>query len=107
VALTLLATHSFEELLRSVGAILTLTSGLTVCALIRLRFRRGAPLLERPSSFVMGCAFVYVAGSIWMLWYSLTEAPRTLLWLAAVTALAAVAYLLTARKRAAAAGLVG
>ncbi|MEO8214928.1 MAG: hypothetical protein ABI560_17130, partial [Myxococcales bacterium] len=102
VALALLATHSFEELLRSVGAILTITSGLTVLALLRLRFGRtgGRSTLERPSLFVMACALVYVAGAAWMLWFSLTESPRTLLWLAVVTAVAALAYLLSARQRA-------
>ncbi|MEO5770158.1 MAG: amino acid permease, partial [Polyangia bacterium] len=98
VALALLATHSFEELLRSVGAILTVTSGLTVMSLLRLRF--GRTTLERPSLFVMACALVYVAGAAWMLWFSLTESPRTLLWLAVVTAVAALAYLLSARQRA-------
>ncbi|MBC8133702.1 MAG: hypothetical protein H7X95_12030 [Deltaproteobacteria bacterium] len=97
VALALVATHSFEELLRSVGAILTLTSGLTVLALFRLRFL--ATTEARPTLFVMACALVYVAGSVWMLWFTLTEAPRTLLWLAIVTALAAVAYVVTARSR--------
>jgi APA family basic amino acid/polyamine antiporter len=102
LALALLATHRFEELLRSVCAILTVTSGLTVLALLRLRFGRtvGKTTVERPSFFVMACALVYVAGSAWMLWFSLTESPRTLLWLAVVTALAAIAYLATARQRA-------
>lgn len=99
VALALLTTHSFEELLRSVGAILTLTSGLTVAALLRLRF--GRTPFSRPSAFVMLCALVYIAGSVWMLWFTLAEDPRTLLWLAIVTALAAAAYAMTARLRAA------
>jgi APA family basic amino acid/polyamine antiporter len=98
VALALLATHSFEELLRSVGAILTLTSGLTVAALLRL-WRRRTPY-PRPPGFVMACALVYVIGSVWMLWFTMTEAPRTLLWLAVVTGLAAVAYAVTSRSRA-------
>lgn len=97
IALALLGTHGFEELLRSVGAILTLTSGLTVAALLRLRF--GRTPYPRPSWFVLGCAAVYVAGSGWMLWFTLTEAPRTLLWLTAVTAVAAVAYLTSVRAR--------
>jgi len=100
IALALLATHGFEELLRSVGAILTLTSGLTVAALLRLRF--GRTRYPRPSLLVLACAGIYVAGSIWMLWFTLTESPRTLLWLAVVTAMAAIAYAgsIRARKRA-------
>lgn len=100
VALGLLATHSFEELLRSVGAILTVTSGLTVSALVRLRWGKRARRV-RPSSLVMICALVYVAGSVWILWFTLTEAPRTLLWLAIVTVMAALGYAFTARTRAA------
>jgi APA family basic amino acid/polyamine antiporter len=99
IALALLATHGFEELLRSVGAILTLTSGLTVAALIRLRF--GHTPHPRPSPLVLACAAIYVAGSIWMLWFTLTEAPRTLLWLAVVVAVAAVAYVSSVKGRSA------
>ena len=97
IALGLLATHGFEELLRSVGAILTLTSGLTVAAIFRLRFTRTE--FPRPSLFVMACALVYVGGSVWMLWFTLTEAPRTLIWLAVVIGAAAIAYVATARRR--------
>ena len=97
LALVLLATHGFEQLLRSVGAILTLTSGLTVTALLALRFRQTA--FPRPSSFVVACALAYVAGSSWILWYSLTDAPFTLVWIAFVTVAAAIAYALTVRSR--------
>jgi basic amino acid/polyamine antiporter, APA family len=97
LALALLATHEFEELLRSVGAILTLTSGLTVAALIRLRFARTT--FKPPSSLVMACALIYVGGSIWMLWFTLTESPRTFWWLAAVVAITAIAYLGALRAR--------
>ena len=97
LALALLATHGFEELLRSVGAILTLTSGLTVAAVLRLRFTRTA--YARPSLFVVLCALVYTTGSAWMLWFTLTESPRTLIWLAVVTAAAAIGYLVAARHR--------
>jgi hypothetical protein len=33
-----------------------------------------------------------VGGSCWILWFTLTEAPRTLIWLAVVTVAAAIAY---------------
>lgn len=97
IALVLLATHGFEELLRSIGAILTLNSGLTVAALLSLRFRRTP--YGRPSAFVVACALAYVAGSIWILWFSLTEGPFTLVWLAVVTAAAGIAYATTLRSR--------
>lgn len=100
LALLLLGTHSFEALLRSVGAILTLTSALTVATLARLRFRRTA--LPRPSAGVLAAALVYLAGAGWMLWYTLADEPRTLLWLAVVAATAAIAHA-AARRRARAA----
>jgi basic amino acid/polyamine antiporter, APA family len=100
LALLLLATHSFEALLRSVGAILTLASALAVAALGRLRF--GRTPFPRPSGGVMAAAFVYLAGSAWMLWFTLADDPRTLLWLAAVVGAAAIAYLTAARRHSAA-----
>jgi APA family basic amino acid/polyamine antiporter len=99
LALVLLATHGFEELLRSVGSILTLTSGLTVAALLRLRFSRRDDVV-RPSWLVVGAAIVYLGGSTWMLFFTLTEAPRTLIWLAAVGLAASTAYLVAARRKA-------
>ena len=97
LALVLLATNSFEALLRSVGAILTLVSALTVAALLRLRF--GRTRFPRPSLAVVAAAIVYLTGSAWMLWYTLTDDPRALLWLAAVAAAAAIAYGSMARRR--------
>jgi APA family basic amino acid/polyamine antiporter len=97
IALALLATHGFEELLRSIGAILTLTSGMTVAALLSLRFRRTR--YGTPSGFVVACALAYVAGSVWILWFSLTEGPFTLVWLAVVTAATAIAYAATLYRR--------
>jgi APA family basic amino acid/polyamine antiporter len=88
LALLLLTTHGFEQLLQSVGSILTLTSALTVAGLVRLR---SAPE-TRPSWWVLAAGLLYVSGSGWILWFTLTEAPRTLLWLAVVTATAAGAY---------------
>jgi amino acid transporter len=97
LALALLGTHGFEELLRSVGAILTLTSGLTVATVVRLRFGRTG--LPRPPALVMACAAIYIAGSVWMLWFTLTETPRTLLWLSVVLLIAAIAYTKAERAR--------
>ena len=100
LALVLLATNSFEGLLRSVGVLLTLVSALTVALLLRLRF--GRTPFPRPSLSVVAAAIVYLAGSAWMLWYTLTEDPRALLWLAVVAVAAAIAYGSVARPRPAA-----
>lgn len=100
LALLLLATHGFEELLRSVGSILTLTSALTVAALVRMRFARRLPAgRERPSWPVMVAAAIFLCGSAWMLWVTLIEAPRTLVWLGIVGLAAAVAYVVAQRRR--------
>ena len=97
LALGLLATNGFEALLRSVGAILTLASALTVALVLRLRFGRTA--FPRPSLVVVAAAIVYLAGAAWMLWYTLTDDPRALLWLAVVAVAAAIAYASMARRR--------
>ena len=97
LALVLLATNSFEALLRSVGAILTLSSALTVALVLRLRF--GRTEFPRPAPIVVVAAIVYLTGSGWMLWYTLTDDPRALLWLAVVAGAAALAYR-SARARA-------
>jgi APA family basic amino acid/polyamine antiporter len=88
VALVLLATHSFESLLRSVGAILTLASALAVAALLWPR-RRGTPL-PRASLGVTAAASVYLLGSAWMLWFSFADEPVTLVWVAVVLIAAAL-----------------
>ena len=101
LALLLLTTHGFEELLRSVGSILTLTSALTVAALVRLRLTKHLPAgRDRPAWPVMVAAAIYLAGSGWMLWVTLVEAPRTLIWLGIVALAAAAAYVVARRRRA-------
>lgn len=97
LALALLGTQSFEALLRSIGAILTLASALTVASLGRLRF--GRTPFRRPSAGVMAAAGVYLAGAGWMLWFALADDPRVLLWLAVVVAAAALAHGTAARRR--------
>jgi basic amino acid/polyamine antiporter, APA family len=103
LALALLLSHSFEELLSSVGSILTVGTGLTVAAVFRMRFgkRRAAGAVGRPGPVVLACAALYVAGSAWMLWHAFTSSRLTLVWLALVVLAAAVAYVLTRRRRAA------
>jgi APA family basic amino acid/polyamine antiporter len=98
LALALLLTHQFEELIRAVGSVLTLTSALTVAALFRLRWSRTLGL-PRPSAAVLVSAVIYIGSSAWMLWYALAEAPFTLLWLALVAAATVIGYAVTVRSR--------
>jgi APA family basic amino acid/polyamine antiporter len=97
IALVLLLTHGFEALLRSVGVVLTISSALTVAAVVRLRFGSGP--WPRPSAVVIAAAFAYVVGSAWILWYTITEAPRTLLWLAIVVLASVIGYVSAAPNR--------
>jgi APA family basic amino acid/polyamine antiporter len=100
IALVLLLTHGFEALLRSVGAVLTLSSAVTVAAVVRLRFGTGP--WRRPPATVLGAALLYVGLSAWILWFTISEAPRTLLWLTVVIVAAVVGYVSAASNRSAA-----
>ena len=90
LAVALLLTHSFALLMRNIGAILTLTSALTVASLLRVRF--GTTRFEKPGLVPLVAAGLYIAASVWMLVYVLRSTPRGLLWIAVVTGIAAVAY---------------
>ena len=83
LALVLLATHGFEELLRSVGSILTLHLGPDRGSAARLRFTR-RQVVARPSWPLVGAALVYLIGSGWMLYFTFDRSPHTLIWLAVV-----------------------
>jgi len=102
LALGLLFTHRFEELMRGVGSVLTVILALTVAALFRVRWWSPRPELPRPSAGVLACAVVYIAGAIWMSWYALSAAPTTLLWLAVLAVATAAGYVATIRRRRAA-----
>jgi APA family basic amino acid/polyamine antiporter len=95
IALLLLATHSFEALLRSVGAILTLASALAVAALFRRRSSHRP--LPRPTVGLVAAASVYLIGSAWMLWFSFTDEPGSLLWIVVVLICSGLAYLRSER----------
>ncbi len=85
LALALLFTHSFKQLMHNIGSILTLTSALTVLTLFRLR----------PGWFPLACAVVFVALAGWMLWFAFRDSPWTLAWVGATAAIALAAWLLT------------
>ena len=87
LAVAMLMTHSFELLIRNIGAMLTLMSALTVCSVLRLR----------PGPVILGCAGVYVIASGWMLYFAIADSPITLAGAAATMGLAAVGYLGTSR----------
>jgi APA family basic amino acid/polyamine antiporter len=84
IALALFLTHSFDELVENVGAILSLTSALTVATLFRVRFGRTS--FERPSAIALLSAALYIALAALMLYYALARNPSALVWMAVVAA---------------------
>jgi APA family basic amino acid/polyamine antiporter len=87
LAVAMLMTHSFELLIRNIGAMLTLMSALTVIAVLK----------TRPRPFILACAGVYVIASGWMLYYAFADSPITLAWGLAAFGLAFAGYLGTNR----------
>ena len=70
LAVAMLMTHSFELLVRNIGAMLTLTSALTVLCVLR----------TRPRPFVLACAGAYTIASCWILYFVFADSPVTLAW---------------------------
>lgn len=99
IALALLLTHSFDLLVRNVGAILTFTSALTVLALFRVQFGRTPH--RKPGAVPLVAAGIFVSLSSWMLYFAVRDSPTTILWVAATVVLALGGYFATRSLRAA------
>lgn len=97
ISLGLLFTHTFEQLLHNVGAILTLTAALTTLCLFRLQFSDGK--WPKPGPVALSAATIFVALSAWMLYFAFRGSPRTIAWVLAVAACAIVAWFATARGK--------
>jgi APA family basic amino acid/polyamine antiporter len=88
LAVAMLMTHSFDMLVVNIGAMLTLTSALTVICVLRMR----------PRPFVLACAGAYTIASCWILYFVFTDSPVTLAWaVSAVVAGLVGWYLSTSR----------
>jgi APA family basic amino acid/polyamine antiporter len=96
LALLLLATHTLQQVLRNVGAILTIFTALTAFTVLRARL-----LVPAPGPAGRLAAALYVAAAAVMLPFGL-RAPELWLWVGAATACAAVFYGLARRGRTAA-----
>jgi APA family basic amino acid/polyamine antiporter len=90
VALVMLFTNSQDELMRNIGVILSLSSALTVAALLKVRLRPG-PGQERPGLVPLVSAALFVVATAWMVYKS----PQNLLWPIGITGVATVAYVAT------------
>ncbi|HEY3119573.1 MAG TPA: APC family permease [Vicinamibacteria bacterium] len=95
LAVALLFTHTVQQVLQNVGALLTLFAALTALSLFRVRLRGD----RRPSSTALAAAAVYGLSSAWMLYFGFSRFPRLLPWLAAIAAAAVAFYGWTARPR--------
>ncbi len=93
LALLLLFTHDVRSVLSNVGAILVLFAALTVLGLFVARARG-----KQVAVTALVAAGVYVASAGWMLFTGFRKTPSLLGWLAAVSALALVAFFATRKK---------
>ena len=90
LAIGLLHTNRFDQLMGNVGLVLTFSSALTVAGLFRARLDARHSL--RPGALPLLAGAVYILGSTWALWKKLTMDPGSGLWLVAITAVTLVAY---------------
>jgi APA family basic amino acid/polyamine antiporter len=97
LALALLLTHSFSALMANVGVVLTLVSGLTVCAVFRLRF--GRMPLTRPDASSVLAAVLFLLGCVWLVFMGVWLVPGALGWTTALVAVSLVGYLSARRAR--------
>jgi APA family basic amino acid/polyamine antiporter len=97
VALIILLTHSLQQILTNVGAILTLFAAMTSFAIFRVRF--SSSRLPRPSALAMTAAFVHVASAALMLYFGFRGSTHLLVWLGVVALFAFGAYVATAAVR--------
>jgi len=95
LALVLVLTHSLQQALSNVGAILTLFAALVSCTIVRERFRPTGR--SRPGHVTMVCAGVHVASTAWMLYFGLRGATHLLSWIVGLAAAGLLAYALTRR----------
>ncbi|MEO8360395.1 MAG: APC family permease [Vicinamibacteria bacterium] len=85
VALLILATHSLQQALANVGAILTLFAALVSVAIFRRAFSSDRSL-EKPNALTLIAAFIHVVSSAFMLYFGFRDSTRLLIWVAVVTA---------------------
>ena len=85
VALVILFTHTLQQALANVGAILTLFAALVSLSIFR-RAIASNPAGPRPSALSLAAAFVHVASSAFMLYFGFKDSTGLLLWVAGVAA---------------------
>lgn len=97
VALVILATHTLQQALANVGAILTLFAALVSVSIFRRAFSRQNGL-EKPNALTLMAAGIHVGSSVFMLYFGFRDSTRLLVWVAAVLA-AGLTFWAIARPR--------
>lgn len=85
VALAILATHTLQQALANVGAILTLFAALVSVSIFRRALSRKQGL-EKPNALTMAAASIHVGSSAFMLYFGFRDSTRLLIWVATVLA---------------------
>lgn len=93
LALVLLYTHTLQQVLSNVGAILTLFAAFVSLSIFRVRFSKNP--LSKPGGVTLLAAGVHVASAAYMLYFGFRSSTHLLWWVAVVAVIALGAYLLT------------
>lgn len=101
VALIILGTHTLQQALANVGAILTLFAALVSVSIFRRALDR-RPGLEKPPTLTLVAAGTHVASSVFMLYFGFRDSTHLLVWVGVVFA-AGLTFWAIARPRRAAA----
>jgi APA family basic amino acid/polyamine antiporter len=97
VALVILWTHTLQQALANVGAILTLFAALVSASIFRRALSKDMDL-EKPGALSLLAAGVHVASSAFMLYFGFRDSTRLLIWVVAVLA-AGLTFWAIARPR--------
>jgi len=98
VSLIILATHTLQQALANVGALLTLFAALVSVTIFR-RALSNDPLSGKPDALTLVAATVHLASSIFMLYFGFRDSTGLLLWISAVVAAGLVFWFLARPAR--------
>lgn len=97
LALLILFTHTLQEVLMNVGAILTFFTALVAVAVLRERLRPTGRSV--PNGLTVTGAVIQVGSAAAMMHLGLRRTPVLLVWIGVVAAVALGAYVMTTRRR--------
>jgi len=91
LALVLLFTHTLQEVLTNVGAILTLFAALVSLSIFRVRFGNSA--LPKPDTLTLVAAGIHVASAAYMLYFGFRGKTHLPVWIGSIAVVTAIALL--------------